>query len=243
MKKVLVIALVLVMALSVVAFASCSGKTYEGEYSYGDAYTLSGDKSCAVGESIETPDKQVAADYYHHRYGCKVKVTIQGNVITNVEIVDDTEEFFNLSAGWASGNSEIGKDNEGKTNWQLHGKELADSFVGLTTDEVMLLKVHVWDSTTHVSEWHWTVRGEPVVGEDAVETIKNLNAKNLTQLKVVMRDHNGYTAGATQSTSRLILAVQNAILKAQGAADTTPNIVYVKQVTGWNGNPSFQYSK
>ena len=242
MKKVLVIALVLVMALSVVAFASCSGKTYEGEYSYGDPYSL-GEKMCEVGESLETPDKQAAADFYNQRYGCKVKVTIQGNVITNVEIVDDTKTFFNLSAGWATGNSEIGKDTEGKTNWQLHGKEMADSFIGLTTDEVMLLKVHVWDSTTRVQQYHWTVRGEPVVGEDAVETIKNLNAKNLTQLKVVMKDHNGFTAGATQSSCRLILAVQNAILKSQGAADTTPNIVYVKQVKGWDGNPAFQYSK
>ena len=78
MKKLIVIALVVVMALSVVAFAACGGETVEGEYSYKNAWDKTGTQS----------------------YGAKVKVTVKGVVITKVVVEADTETFFNLSSGW-----------------------------------------------------------------------------------------------------------------------------------------------
>ena len=79
MKKLIVIALAVVMALSVVAFAACGGaQTVEGEYSYKNAWDKTGTQS----------------------YGAKVTVTVKGGVITSVEVAADTDTFFNLSSGW-----------------------------------------------------------------------------------------------------------------------------------------------
>lgn len=77
MKKLIVIALAVVMALSVVAFVACdNGQTVTGEYSYANPWT--------EGQS----------------YGAKVSVTVKNGVITAVSVEADTETFFNLSAGW-----------------------------------------------------------------------------------------------------------------------------------------------
>ena len=79
MKKLIVIALAVVMALSVIAFAACGGeKTYEGEYSYAHPYA---------------PDSGA-------KYGAKVKVTVKGGVILSVAVEDDTDTFFNLTSSW-----------------------------------------------------------------------------------------------------------------------------------------------
>ena len=81
MKKLIVIALVVVMALSVAAFVACgpSGEV-EGEYSYNHPYA---------------PDSGA-------KYGAKVTVTVKGGVITAVEVAADTENFFNLTSSWES---------------------------------------------------------------------------------------------------------------------------------------------
>ena len=79
MKKLIVIALAVVMALSVVAFVACdNGQTVTGEYSYKNAWDKTGTQS----------------------YGAKVSVTVKNGVITAVSVEADTETFFNLSAGW-----------------------------------------------------------------------------------------------------------------------------------------------
>ncbi|MCH5159505.1 MAG: hypothetical protein J1F66_01475 [Clostridiales bacterium] len=65
MKKLIVIALVVVMALSIVAFAACGGsETVTGEYSY---------------------------ENYGHTYGAKVDVTVKNGVITKVKLYTDEE--------------------------------------------------------------------------------------------------------------------------------------------------------
>ncbi|MDE7454880.1 MAG: hypothetical protein K2M64_03530 [Clostridia bacterium] len=200
MKKTLIIILALVMALSVVGLVSCAGKTYEGEYKYENPYA--------------------PGNYY----GAKVKVTVQGNVITNVVLLPDSESgLTNLSPNWTTDGynydfnaAEAAHDTEGKTNWRKYGQAMVDSFVGLTVDEVLGIKVYV------------NLNGEPYTASDySIETIKYLPE----QLAVVM---NGYTvgdgvtlgkgAGATQSSSRVILAVQDALLKSQGK-ETNPNCV------------------
>lgn len=194
MKKALVIVLTLVLALSVVALASCSGKTYDGEYSYKSAY----------GDDL---------------YGCKVHVTIQGNVITKVVVEKDSAEYRNLSAGWTDNYQESGKDSAGKTNWRLHGQEMADSFVGLTVEEVLNMKVFV-EEVSYSTQYDKVPAGQPVTN-GKVETIKYIPE----QLKAVVgwsEEFNG--AGATQSSGRLVLAVQDALLKSQGKTEN-PNCV------------------
>ena len=227
MKKTLVIVLALALVLSACALTltACSGKVYEGEYSY------------------------FAWDYAKwststtHKYGCKVKVTIQGGVITNVVVAEDTDEFYNVSATWTGSYTESGYDSEGKTNWRLHGQEMADSFVGLTTDEVLKMKVYVAKYDVTVGDV--IPKGQPVTTEN-VETIKYIPS----QLKAVIGRYGdfGFNAGATQSAARLVLAVQDAILKSQGKT-TNPNCVeYAPGITvtgecsypnAWNPSASY----
>ena len=156
MKKLIVIALAVVMALSVVAFAACGGETVEGEYSYTNAYNAA------------------------QKYGCKVKVTVKSGVITAIEVEADTADYFNLSAGWTD-----------KAKWENGGQAMIDSFVGLKVEDVKAIKV-TCDAETN-SEAH-TVKGQP-------KTITGAPSA----LKVV--------AGATQSSGRVILAVQDALSK------------------------------
>ena len=204
MKKTLVIvlALALVLAASALTLTACSPVEYEGEYSY------------------------YAWDYANwstsktHQYGCKVVVAIQGGVITNVSVLEDTDEYYNVSAGWTSAyGSEYGVDTEGKTNWRLHGQEMADSFVGLTTDEVLKIKVYV--ASDNYTRGDVIPKGQPLTVA-GIETIKYLPE----QVKAVIGQYGnfGFNAGATQSSARLVLAIQDAILKSKGL-DSNPNCV------------------
>ncbi len=168
MKKILVIALAVVLALGVLAFAACEQpQVVEGEYSYANTHDETGTQ----------------------KYGCKVKVTVKGGVITAIEVAEDTATFFNLSANWTEDYTPNGKPTAGKTAWIENGKKMADSFVGLTVDQVNAIKVTCAAS------------GEPDTKTEGVKTIDGAPAK----LQVV--------SGATQSAGRLILAVQNALSK------------------------------
>lgn len=195
MKKALVVVLALVMTLSVVGLVSCAGKTYEGEYSYSN---------------------------WGNTYGCKVKVTVQGNVITNVEIMEaEMEElgWHNLSPNWTNNpyggaiEGEAGVDSAGKTNWRKFGQAMVDSFTGLTTEEVLEMKVYVGTS------------GEPLTDKNNVETIKYIP----DGLAVVIGGHGEFAkdAGATQSSARLVLAVQDALLQAKGDVSKNKNCVTI----------------
>lgn len=225
MKKALIIALVVVMALSVVGLVSCAGTTYQGEYSY-------------------TSWGQV--------YGCKVNVTVQGNVITGVEIREEEMEeagWHNLSPNWTNNpyagaiEGEAGVDTEGKTNWRKYGQAMVDSFVGLTVEEVLGIKVYV------------DTAGQPLTGKSNVETIKYIP----DQLAVVIGGHTvgedveiAKDAGATQSTGRLILAVQNALLNGEenencvtidlGKDSTAYGLVHGKGYVG-QGTVTVKYGK
>lgn len=162
MKKILVLALAIVMALSVVALVACAKEeTYEGEYKYANTYNDSGDNA-------------VLDDYY----GCKVTVSVKKGVITKVVVAEDTAKLFNLSSGWGD-----------KAKWTAGAKDMIDSFVGLKVEDVKKIEVAK------------TTSGAP---DTSVETIKNAP----DSLKVVATaDH----TGATQSSGRLILAVQDAL--------------------------------
>ncbi len=153
MKKLIVIALAVVMALSVVAFAACdAGETVTGEYSYDNTWTPG------------------------QKYGCKVQVTVKGGVITKVVVESDTETYYNVSSGWDS-----------KQTW-LDGKDaLINSLVGQSVEDINKIQV-----ATNSAE------GAPI-GQPTGITGAPAGVK--------------LVAGATQSSGRLILAVQNALSK------------------------------
>ena len=158
MKKILVLALAIVMALSVVAFVACdAGETYEGSYDYDNAWTPG------------------------QKYGCKVTVTVKSGVITKVVVADDTDTYYNLSAGWTD-----------KAKWQDGADAMINSFVGMSVEDVNKIVVAKNDDSA-----------KGPIGQPA--SITGAPAA----LKVV--------AGATQSSGRLILAVQNALSKIPAA--------------------------
>ena len=110
MKKLIVIALAVVMALAVVALVACGGETYTGECHY---------------------------DTQYGTYGVEVKVTVKGDTITKVELVEH-EGWVRTSASW--GNGEGQHQNEGDLGHDAaeaaYAKWLADTFVGKTVAEV-----------------------------------------------------------------------------------------------------------
>lgn len=88
MKKLIVIALAVVMALSVVALAACGGEqTVTGECKY---------------ENKWTPGAF---------YGAKVDVTVKGGVITAVKLYTDEETGWTRTTGsWQPAEGQLGHD-------------------------------------------------------------------------------------------------------------------------------------
>ena len=175
MKKLLVIALAVILVVSAVCVLAACGKeeVVEGEYSY-FAYDY-------AAQALSTTNK----------YGCKVTVTVKGGVITNVEIDDDTETYYNLSASWGD-----------KAKWTEGCQAFLDSFKGLSVEEVNKIGVETVKTLTGT-----TPAGQPDTGSS--DAPKNPLSNVPANLKPV--------AGATQSTGRVILAVQNALTKLSTA--------------------------
>ena len=148
MKKVIVIALAVIMMISAVAVLAACAKT--GEYSYPNAWT--------EGQT----------------YGCQVKVSVKDGKISKLVVKEDSDTYYNVSSGW-----------ESKKTWEDGRQALYDSFIGLSVEDVLKIKVDVNGD------------GESPVGQP--KSISNVPAG----LKVV--------TGATQSSGRLILAVQDAL--------------------------------
>ena len=157
MKKVLVIALAVIMVVSAFALTACAQpQVVEGEYSYKNSHDTTGESS----------------------YGCKVTVTVVNGVITKIEVTADTEKFFNVSAGWTDNYKPDGNPTQGKKDWLAKGADFAQSFVGKTVEEVNAIKVETDD------------KSQP-------STITGVE----------------YVTCATQSSGRVILAIQNALSK------------------------------
>ena len=123
MKKLIVIALAVIMALSLVlVLAACGGETYEGSCNYEHPWTAG------------APD-----------YGVKVKVTVKGDVITKVVLVDYAE-WTRTSDPWAESTDK----QPGDAGYQLgHDKTeaaydqwLKDTFVGQKVADVL-----AWEAT------------------------------------------------------------------------------------------------
>ena len=148
MKKLIVIALAVVMALSVVAFAACgSEETVTGTCNYDTKYGT---------------------------YGVEVKVTVKGNIITAVEIVDH-EGWVRTSASW--------KENQHEGDLGFDKAEAA---------------YQNWLDTK-------------IVGQK-VDAVKGWTASATTDGQTV-GEGVPCIAGATQSSARFIVAIQNALSK------------------------------
>ncbi|MCH5157258.1 MAG: FMN-binding protein [Clostridiales bacterium] len=159
MKKLIVIALAVVMALSLVlVLAACGGEQeLEGSCNYANKYDAT------------KPD-----------YGVKVKVTVKGDTIMKVELVDYAEWTRTTSTWTESTDKKAGDEGYqlGYTKTEAaYAQWLEDTFVGQKVDTVK-----GWTATA-------TVDGQSV-GE-GVPCI----------------------TGATQSSARIIVAVQNALSK------------------------------
>ncbi len=116
-------------------------------------------------------------------YGVKVKVEVKGDKITNVTFEEDTDHYVNVSPTWQAGKPEgsLGKD---KTIEEIPNY-LKNTFIGKTVKEVKDLKVAV-DAT-----------GAPVV------VTKENNKQTLDSAYIL--------SGATQTSGRFVLAIQNAL--------------------------------
>lgn len=156
MKKILVLALAIVMALSVVALVACGKEeTVKGEYSYN------------------------ALNSTTNKYGCKVTVTVKDGVIKDVKVDADTETFYNLTASW--------KD---KSKWETGNAGMISKLIGMKVEDVK--KITVSTQAADDAE-HYAPKGQPTGITGAPEGLT--------------------VTGATQSSGRLILAVQNALEK------------------------------
>ena len=162
MKKILIIALAVVMLVSVFALTACNQQTVEGEYAYDNAWVPGA------------------------KYGVKVSVTLNKDVITKVVVTsEDTETYTNLSASW-----------DKKATWENGQAAFLASFEGKTIQDVLNIRVAC------------AANGQP----NSVE---------------------GFTAvaGATQSSGRVILAIQNAIKKLGQSAYGRVHKKYAGQAT------------
>ncbi|HBN13072.1 MAG TPA: hypothetical protein DD415_05610 [Clostridiales bacterium] len=116
-------------------------------------------------------------------YGVKVKVEVKGDKITKVTYQEDTDHYVNVSPSWQAG---VPEGSLGATATKEKAqKYLDDTFVGKTVKEVKDLKVAV-DAT-----------GAPIA------VTKDNNKQTLDSAYIL--------SGATQTSGRFVLAIQNAL--------------------------------
>jgi len=146
MKKILVIALAVIMVVSAFALTACvQPQTVTGECSYESWGTM---------------------------YGCKVDVTVQGDVITAVKLYTDEE------TGWVRTSAVRGDWTQEKFDAVEGAYEaFLNKFVGKTVEEVNAIVATATQAEQSVTTEGWAL------------------------------------TGATQSSARIIVAIQNALSK------------------------------
>ncbi len=113
MKKILVLALAIVMALSVIAFVACDqGETVTGEIHYTN---------------------------HSKEYGAKVDVTVKGGVITAVKLYTDEESGYIRTS---PDNKDYGWKGHDKTE-AAYADFIEDHFVGKTVETVNAYKATI----------------------------------------------------------------------------------------------------
>lgn len=120
-------------------------------------------------------------------YGVKVKVTVENDIIKSVEIVES--DYVQATPSWVAGGS------EGATAYTNGGEEeLLEKYVGLNVNDVLSMEIAVNEDKSPVSN-----NSDGTVNEDFdADTFKTGDTSLLV-------------SGATQSSGRILLAVQNAI--------------------------------
>ena len=173
MKKLLVIALVVVLALSVVAFVACGEEeTYTGYCYYSTQYG---------------------------GYGCVVDVTVKNNRIIAVKLYTDAE-----AAAWAAENN-VTWDNGRRTT--LTWQESTDKQAG---DEGYQLGA----TKTEAGYAAWIE--DEIVGQK-VAAVQAWVA-SATSAGQTVGEGVTHMVGATQSSARVIVAIQNALAQINAGA-------------------------
>lgn len=122
-------------------------------------------------------------------YGVKVEVTVKGNVIEEVKIV--TSSYVQATPEW------VESDSEGAKAYSNGGEAaLLAKYKGLKVDTVLAMEIDVNEDKSPVSN-----NSDGTVNPDFdADTFKT-------------GDTNLLISGATQSSGRILLAVQNALEK------------------------------
>ena len=124
---------------------------------------------------------------YGHTYGIKVEVTVENGKITKVE---------RLEHDWVEATDTVMGDWDGGANYNKEINNELKKFNGLSVDDVLDLEVAV------------TEAGAP-------ETQKSGDEANPNFKPLVIGDTNLVLTGSTQSSGRLVLAVQDALENLQ----------------------------
>ena len=153
MKKILVLALAVVMLVSIFALTACGQpQTVTGECKY---------------ENKWAPD---------HFYGCKVDVTVQNGVITAVKLYTDAETgWTRTSEGWEAGR------NPGDLGFQAteaaYESYINDTFVGKTVAEVSAIVATVNKDSQTVTTEGWALAGATVSSARIIVAIQDALSK------------------------------------------------------------------
>lgn len=156
MKKVLVIALAVVMALAVVAFVACEQpQTVTGKCHYSSKYGA---------------------------YGAMVDVTVKGDVITSVKLYTDAEaaeadenwnDAHRTTPGWTAAEGQLGFE----ATEAAYEDWLADVFVGKTVAEVNAYKASATADGQSVSTEGINLKGATQSAARIIVAVQNALSK------------------------------------------------------------------
>lgn len=151
MKKILVIALAVVMLVSVFALTACAQpQTVTGECSY--------------------ENKWAAGSFY----GCKVDVTVKGNIITAVKLYTDEETgWHRTTASWKPADGQLGFE----AAEAAYEKYLNDTFVGKTVEEVLAIEATATQAEQSVKTEGWNLAGATQSAARIIVAIQNALGK------------------------------------------------------------------
>lgn len=156
MKKVLVIALAVVMALAVVALVACEQpQTVTGKCHYSSK---------------------------HGAYGAMVDVTVKGDVITSVKLYTDAEaaaadknwnDAHRTTPGWTAAEGQLGFE----ATEAAYEEWLADVFVGKTVAEVNAYKASVTSDGQSVTTEGVNLKGATQSAARIIVAVQNALSK------------------------------------------------------------------
>ena len=149
MKKLIVIALAVVMTFAVVAFAACdNGETVTGECSYENKWNAG------------------------HYYGVKVDVTVKGGVITAVKLYSEED------TGWVRTSADNGTSWTSHDAVEAaYDKWIEDTFVGKSVDTVKGWTVTVTQDAQTVGEGVPHITGGTQSSARIIVAVKNALSK------------------------------------------------------------------